>query len=205
MWHPLSVVVRCALGALVLLSIPGMTCGPSDPDPCELDRLGCVDPETPEAFYLDSCPPDVTGALEVEVGTGEERFEPFAAGAGPVVHYGTQGGQHVFMAFRVKNARLDLSPLLKFHFYLGQGGDACAPPTAGEPATATCNVTLGQRELVLGGTGFELHTNASGEVEEAGWIVFVSVPDPTVSGLIVVSVEDPCRRMGTAYQAWTRY
>lgn len=205
MWHPLSVVVRCALGALVLSSIPGMTCGPSGPDPCELDRLGCVDPETPVAFYLDSCPPDVTGSLEVEVGTGEERFEPLAAGAGPVVHYGTQGGQHVFMAFRVKNARLDLSPLLKFRFYLGQGGEACAPPTAEGTTLPTCDTILGQRELVLGGTGFELHTNASGEVEEAGWIVFVSVPDPSLPGLISVSVEDPCRRTGAAYQAWTRY
>lgn len=205
MWLPLRSVLRCVLGALVLVSIPGMTCGPSDPDPCELDRLGCVDPETPEQFYLETCPADVTGALEVEVGTGEERFEPLTAGAGPVVHFGAQGGQHVFMGFRVKNARLDVSPLLKLRFFLGQGGEGCVPPTDGVTPPPSCAVTLGQRELVLGGTGFELHDNAAGDVEEAGWIVFVSVPDPTVAGMIALTVEDPCRRTGAAYHAWTSY
>lgn len=205
MWNPVIVVVRFALGALVLLSLPGVTCGPASPDPCELDRLGCSDPEGPDDFYLASCPGDVSGPLEVEVGTGEESFEAFASGAGPVVHYGPQGGQHVFMGFRVKNARLDLSPLLKFRFYLGQGGEACVVPAGGATAIPACAVTLGSRELTLGATGFALHTNAAGEVEEAGWIVFVSVPDTTLPGLIAVSVEDPCRRVGAAFQAWTRY
>src|SRR5262245_44907839 len=119
-----------ALTALAALST-GATCGPDPaPSPCELDRLGCEDPEPLDDFYLASCPSDVSGALEVEVGSGETSFAGFATGQGPLVHFGPQGGQHVFMGFRVANARLDVSPLLKLRFYLGQG-EGCVPPGDG--------------------------------------------------------------------------
>jgi len=188
-------------GVPLLMSLSGMTCGPSDPDPCELDRLGCESPEDPD-FYLASCPTDLTDPLEVEVGTGETSFSAFADGAGPVVHYGPQGGQHVFLGLRVTNPRLDLSPKLKVTFYLGQGPD-CAPPATGE--VASCAMRLGTRTLILGAPGFELIINGEGDVEEAGLIVFVEAPSREVPSLITVTVEDPCRRIGSAYQTWTRY
>ncbi len=197
----LPTLAALVLGLPLLLSLFGMTCGPSDPDPCELDRLGCEPTEDPD-FYLASCPAEVTGPLEVQVGTGESDFTAFAEGAGPVVHYGPQGGQHVFLGLRVNNARLDLSPKLKVTFYVGQGAD-CAPPADGEEAA--CTVRLGTRTLILGAPGFEPNVNTEGDVEESGLVVFVEAPSREVPSLVGVTVEDPCRRKGSAYQAWTRY
>jgi hypothetical protein len=190
-------------GAL-LVTLPGTVCNPDPgPSPCELDRLGCVDPEPSGDFYLASCPSELGGALAVEVGTGEAGFEAFAPGAGPFVHFGPQGGQHVFMGFRVLNARLDVSPRLRLRFYLGQG-EGCLPPASGT-ALPACAVTLGERELVLGGTGFTLRADAAGAVEEYGLVVFVAVPDRSLPGLVALSVEDQCRRSGADFQIWTRY
>ncbi len=194
----LSVLAVLALS----FALTGMTCGPVDPSPCELDRLGCVDPEPNGDFYLASCPAEMSGPLEVEVGTGESSFSAFQQGAGPVVHTGPQGGQHVFMGVRVTNANVAVSPLLKLRFYLGQG-EGCVAPAAGATEIPTCAVTLGQRELVLGSTGFELHLNAAGEVEESGLVVFVSVPSSALASLVAVTVEDQCRRTGAGFQAWT--
>lgn len=179
----------------------GGGCGPSDPDPCELDRLGCDPTEDPD-FYLASCPTDVTGDLEVELGTGESAFTLFTEGEGPFVHFGPQGGQHVFLGARVKNARLDVSPKLKFTFYVGQG-EGCEPPADGEDPA--CAFRLGGRSIVFGSPGFEVRTNTQGQVEESGLVVFVDAPVNTVPGLVSVTVEDPCRREGSAHQAWTRY
>lgn len=195
------------LAAFAMVST-GTICNPDPgPDPCELDRLGCEDPgpSDPAGFYLESCPAEIEGALEVVAGSGEIAFESFAEGAGPIVHFGPQGGQHVFMGFRVDNARVDVSPRLRVSFYLGQG-EGCAPPS--DPASTaipTCAVTLGKRDVVLGGTGFELRHNAEGQVEEYGLVVFVDVPSSDLAGLVAVSVEDQCRRKGAAFQAWTRY
>ena len=196
--------MRCLIAGLVVLSplLAGMTCGPTDPSPCELDRVGCEAPDETD-FYLASCPPDVTDPLEVEIGSGEASFGAFAAGAGPFVHFGPQGGQHVFMAVRVKNARLDVSPKLKLEFYLGQG--ACAVDAVLPQTIPSCSVNLGSRKLVLGGTGYALHTNTEGAVEESGLVVFVEVPDVTLPGIVAVVAEDQCRRRGTAYQNWTTY
>ena len=179
-------------------------CGPTDPTPCELDRLGCDPTEDPD-FYLASCPTDVMGELEVEVGTGESSFEPFSEGGGPIVHYGPQGGQHVFLGARVKNARLDVSPKLKFTFYVGEG-EGCAPPQSGEDGEEpACARRLGGRSIVFGAPGFEVRKNANGEVEEYGLVVFVDVPATVVAALVSVTVEDPCRRKGAAHQVWTRF
>ena len=195
--------MRCLIAGLVVLSplLAGMTCGPTDPSPCELDRVGCEAPDETN-FYLASCPAEMSGPLEVEVGTGESSFSAFQQGAGPVVHTGPQGGQHVFMGVRVTNANVAVSPLLKLRFYLGQG-EGCVAPAAGATEIPTCAVTLGQRELVLGSTGFELHLNAAGEVEESGLVVFVSVPSSALASLVAVTVEDQCRRTGAGFQAWT--
>lgn len=189
----------------LLLALPfivplgGGLCVPDGPSPCQQDRLGCEDPEDPD-FYLASCPAEVTGPLQVELGTGEMGFEAFAPGAGPIVHFGPQGGQHVFLGVRVKNPRLDLSEKLKVRFYLGQGPD-CAPPMEG--SDPSCAMRLGGRTLYLGAPGFPPNVNGMGQVEEFGLIVFVEVPSASVPRLVSVTVEDPCRRTGSAHQAWT--
>jgi hypothetical protein len=172
----------------------GTVCGPGGPSACELDRLGCDEPEVTE-FYLASCPADVTGPLEVEIGSGESGFAALdEGGPGPEIHYGAQGGQHIFLGFKVGNARLDVSPLVRARFYFGEG--ECVPPTTDEEAS--CTRTLGQRELTLGSPGFEVHTNMEGDIEEFGLLLFSDYPtgDP---GIVSVVVEDPCMRKGVAF------
>lgn len=196
---------------LILLFVPvcsASLCSPdSGTDPCELDRLGCEDPPPgthPPEFYLDDCPEDVTGPLELVIGSGEAAFTALAGGQGPFVHFGPQGGQHVFMGFQVLNARLDASPLMSISFFLGQGS-GCEEPPDQVGTLPSCEVTIGKRDLLLGGPGFELRTNPQGDVEESGIVVFVDVPDPELTGMVTMIVEDQCRRVGAVYHRWTDY
>lgn len=203
MHHLQRLLVRALASGAALVTLSGMTCGPVDPSPCELDRLGCDDPEPSDDFYLASCPAEMSGTLEVEVGTGESNFSAFQPSTGPVVHTGPQGGQHVFMGVHVKNANLAVSPLLRMHFYLGQGEGCTA--VAGSTTLPECPVSLGQRKLELGSTGFEMHLDANGEVAESGLVVFVDPPSQTLPTLVAVTVEDQCRRTGASFQTWTVY
>jgi hypothetical protein len=201
---PRHLLVVLALTPLWAASL----CSPDPgPDPCELDRLGCEDPPeptNPDDFYLDTCPSELAGPLDVVVGSGERQFAPFTEAGGPTIHFGPQGGQHVFMALQVRNARLDASPRLRISYYLGQG-DGCAPPSADLVTAASCPTTLGRRNLTLGGPGFELRTGTDGSVEEYGIVVFVEVPNGDLDGLIALTVEDQCRRSGVVTHVWTEY
>ncbi len=193
----------------VLMTIPvalytcgagGGLCGPGGPTPCDLDRIGCDDPFVLD-FYLDTCPPDVTGALEVEVGSGENAFDVLLdGGLGPTLHFGPQGGQHAFLGFRVKNPRLDVSPLIRVEFYMGVGNDCIAPDA---DATAACGMTLGSRSITLGSAGFELHQTPQGILEEFGFVVFSAYVDNT-PGLVSAVVEDQCGRKGIAVQRFSK-
>ncbi|MCB9737410.1 MAG: hypothetical protein H6745_32935 [Deltaproteobacteria bacterium] len=170
-------------------------CGPVVPDPCEQDRLGCDDPIDEEFPIRADC--GLTDPLEVTLGEGEESFHALgAAGDQPTIHYGVQGGQHTFLAFRVENPALELYDRLRVTLWVAQGPD-CA---AGEPQGAvptTCASTLGIRQVILGAPPDTLHT-ADGAVEESGLLVFLSYPDFTQRTVFAVEVEDPCGRVGSA-------
>jgi hypothetical protein len=186
--------------AFFMCGAAGGLCGPGEPMPCDLDRLGCDDPLVTE-FYLDSCPADVTGALEVEVGSGEHAFDALVDGGfGPTLHWGPQGGQHAFLGFRLKNPRLDVSPLIRVNFYLGVGDD-CVAISGGE--SAACGTTLGSRSITLGSAGFELHKTPEGTIEEFGFVVFSDYVGDT-PGLVSATVEDQCGRKGVAVQRFSK-
>jgi hypothetical protein len=66
-------------------------------DPCRLDALSC---RNASAFELDdNCADPV--ALDVDLGQGQEAFRALSDQEPPQLYFGTQGGQHVFLAIRV--------------------------------------------------------------------------------------------------------
>ena len=68
--------------------------------PCE--DAGCADDDETSGVMEDpSCM--LEDELEVELGQGETEFSPLAPGELPELFWGIQGGQHVWMAIRVKN------------------------------------------------------------------------------------------------------
>ena len=99
--------------ALMLLVAPLGSCGPSgddggDDSACEEELDGCF--EDASTFMEDpSCP--LTGDLELELGEGELEFSSLAADELPELFTGFQGGQHVWMAVRVKNPDLERQQL----------------------------------------------------------------------------------------------
>jgi hypothetical protein len=92
--------VKAGWGALELLALMqgGCTSAPPGSDPCQLDTLSCRGGAS--AFELDDDCPD-PAPLAVELGDGQEAFRSLAEQQSPELHYGTQGGQHVFLAIRV--------------------------------------------------------------------------------------------------------
>lgn len=183
----------------VALATGGGICAPDPgPNPCETDRLGCDD--GPTDWSTKTCP-DVSGALEVHLAHGDDgTFHEVGEGSVPEVHYGIQGGQHVFLGVRVPNARLDVYDRLRVTFWMGQGADCALPgePTADVPAT--CPTSLGRRQVVLGGDGSSaLRTAADGAVEELAILMFLMMPPtPGVPAVVAVQVEDPCGRTAMA-------
>jgi len=175
-------------------------CVPPGPDLCAQDRLGCGgDPVVFEP--LPGC--TLSGELPVTVGEGEAAFAGLAEGAGPAVHYGFQGGQHVFLGFRVGGLALDRYDQVKVTRWLGQG-EACGP---GEHAPgllpAGCTRDLGYREVVLGGTESALRVVDGGVVEEFGLLVILDEVLAGLPAVLAVEVEDPCGRVGVGSHGWT--
>lgn len=100
-----------SLALVLLLSLGGCWLFDRDDDdgpPCESDIAGCSD-DTSTFMEDPSC--TLTGELELELGEGELEFSPLATGQLPELHYGIQGGQHVWMAIRVKNPDLERKQL----------------------------------------------------------------------------------------------
>lgn len=179
------------------------TCGPDPgPDPCEQDRLGCEGDPT-EFAQLEDCP--VTDPLVVTIGDGERAFAPLTDGAGPEIHFGFQGGQHVFLGFRVDNAALDLYDQLRVTLWMGQGDDCEAGP-ASATVPAACEVDLGLRQVVIGGEHSTLRVVETGAdaamVEEFGLLLIINYPVFGMQTVATVEVEDPCGRTGVASVTW---
>jgi len=185
--------------ALALAGCPFLGPDPG-PSPCDLDRLGCEGDPT-NFPYLDDCP-GVSGPLEVAIGHGERSYRALAAGAGPEIHFGPQGGQHVFLGFRVDNAALELYDRLRVTYWVAQG-ERCE---AGQPLAKipdACDEGLGIRQMVVGGSGFELRLDGDGAVEEYGALVFVEYPRLGARTVVTAEVEDPCGRVGVASHTYT--
>ncbi len=176
---------RLALVACVLLGCVF----PDAPDPCELDRTGC---RSGGGFALDpECMLD--GELEVVLGEGYDGFE--SVGGALDLQNGVQGGQHIFVAVRVKNPALDRYDLLEARFTLTQrfeDADECHEQGL-EPE---CEWVLAERTLVLGDVE-PLQVTGEGAVEAYGFLMVLD-RRPSRGDEYAVTVRDPCGRTGRA-------
>ena len=182
-------------------------CGGEQADPCELDVLACQ--ANLYDFALDpDC--DLEGELTIEVGEGELGYLELEPDQLPEVHYGSQGGQHVFMGMRVSNAALDRYDKLLVRFgaytecqigeacYNSQQGDFLCSESSADPDSGVCEFTLGERTAVLG-SAKTLRVVEDGVVEEYGLIVVLdSWPVWAGQGVLRVVVLDPCEQQGIA-------
>lgn len=166
---------------------------PEDPEPCEMDPLGCVPPEELE---LD---PDCTRAdpLVVHLGQGESTYAPLISGPAEV-HYGFQGGQHLFLGVAVDNPELD-SPGLEITFSIRGSLECPLEAAAGE---CTEWFQFGKRTLVVADPS--LWAVSGGTLVTSGYLVVLD-EDPTWWAYerwgrvdVQADVRDACDRKGSA-------
>lgn len=187
----------------VLVYAAGFTCGPTPEDPCVDDARGCA--EGDEGFVID---PDCTleGDLDAELGWGDSAFTPLADGDTVEPVFGFQGGQHVFLGFRVRNPRFDEARLLRARFDVSLRQDGCPGDGGGEGSgegtgegtgSAFCEpYSIGSRTLTLGG-GQTPRLLEDGTLEEYGLLVFLDTWSSERPKTITLEVEDTCGRAAT--------
>ncbi|HLT35457.1 MAG TPA: hypothetical protein VK034_04205 [Enhygromyxa sp.] len=176
----LALVLALPLGGCAWL-FPNDEGGDGGP-PCEDDINGCDD-NTSNFMEDPSCP--LQGELELELGEGELEFSALAPGELPEIHSGLQGGQHVWMAVRVKNPDPDRKQLK-----IRIKADYC---------DANCEVvgnwtTDNLRELVADET--TLRITPEGWFEQTRMLVTVFDWVGTTEQRIEMLVTDPCGRQG---------
>ncbi len=179
--------VAAAVAVLTGLAGLGLTCGPGE-DPCDDDRLGCAAAQ--DSFDYIACPE--LGPLTVTLGAGQNSFRTVSEASPPEIEFGFQGGQHVFLGFRVGDVQLDLDPKIRVTMWLAEGED-CSPGAPTNEVPIGCQ-SLGIRQVVMGG---RVPLQVAGDVvEESGLLLFV---DPPSRGRHVVSVEveDVCGRLAS--------
>lgn len=194
------------LRASALLGGIAFTLGCPSPDtPCDDDRLGCDD--NTSAFVLLDC--SIDGDMTVVPGQGERTFAQLADGDALDLHYGSQGGRHIFAGFRLMGADMIASPLLRatFRFWgaypLAEGETTppawcTAPPSSwtSDNEPPRCWSVEGERIAVLGARD-PLRTNDAGDVEETGLLLQLFGGAPTLR--LAVTIEDQC---GRSAEAW---
>jgi hypothetical protein len=174
--------------ALVLLLLPLVGCpwllrndeGGEGP-PCEDDVVGCSN----DTSFMEDPECTLTGELELEIGEGEDQFSPLAPGQLPELHYGIQGGQHVWMAVRVKNPDLERKQLK-----INIEAEYCSSNCQDVASWQVDNL----RELVADET--TMVVTSEGWFEQTRMLVTVfGWVDATYQRVEIV-VTDPCGRQG---------
>lgn len=181
---------------VVTTQLTGFFCfrQPENPEPCEMDPLGC---DAPESLPLDaSC--TLSDPLVVTLGEGESDFTPLSPSHPPPINYGFQGGQHYYLGVDVANPYA-ASPGLEVNFTIQVAAD-CPLDAASCPEWTP----FASRKAVITDKAL-LHTTASGSVETTGYVVVLD-EDPTYwqgGGVetrvqIRAEVRDRCDRKGSA-------
>jgi len=152
--------------------------------PCDDDVLGCDD-DISKFLEDPSCL--LQGPLELQLGEGEHEFSPLEPDELPELHFGFQGGQHVWMAVQVKNPDLERRQL-KIRTKLDYCNDDC--DVLANWATDIV------RELVV--------DDATIRITPEGWMeqtrILVTVFDwvGAKHQRVEMLVTDPCGRQGFA-------
>jgi hypothetical protein len=126
----------------------------------------------------------LTGSLELTLGEGNgyASFRPLAAGEGPSLHHGPQGGTHLEFGVRIANPATDF-PGLQVRLFAERCGDA------------GCERMWTYRELVLHPERFLPQDN--GAVAVSGFLVFVNEWPTDTRRRITLEATDRCGRTGS--------
>jgi hypothetical protein len=179
-----------SLALLFLLSLGGCTWLFGDDDggggdegpPCENDIAGCSDDTS---TFMEDPECTLQGELELELGEGETEFSSLAPGELPELYFGLQGGQHVWMAVRVKNPDLERKQL-KIRIKAEYCNSNCE-----ELASWTVD---NLRELVADET--TLAVTSEGWYEQTRMLVTVFGWVDAAEQRVELLVTDPCGRQG---------
>lgn len=149
-------------------------------DPCAQDAFDCRED--------DDLPIDanctITEPLAVEVGQGRGRFESFTRDEAPEMHYGVQGGAHLFAAVRVENPDPDH---LAFRFEFELHGPSYDAGSELRLETSR-SVVVSDAEL-----------DAAGRFEQTGLVLLSHGAE---RGLLRVTVTDSCGRTAISEHAY---
>ena len=174
---PLAVVLLGALGGCL------------DDPLCEGDDNSCADDST----LVEDPTCELTDALEIEIGEGQDVYSPLAAGELPEVYNGFQGGQHVWLGVRVKNPDLDHSAL-QIAISLSDCETECVNPQSWSLDNDR-TIVVGSRSMTL---------TEQGWFEEEGLLVTLDNWGKANHRRVEIVVTDPCGRQGTAIATdWT--
>jgi hypothetical protein len=179
------------LAASPLLLVGALAgCVGMDGSPCEDDVNSCADDG---GTFVEDPTCKLTGALELELGEGQDVYSPLAAGELPEVYDGFQGGQHIWLGLRVKNPDLEHSSL-RIDIALSDCETQCGNPQ---------NWSLdNERTLVVGSR--TITVTEEGWFEEEGVLVTLGNWGAATHRRVEMVVTDPCGRQGVAFvSSWT--
>lgn len=176
--------------------LPGTICGPApeNPEPCEMDPLGCG--EQAELKIDPTC--TRTDPLIVKIGDGASTYMSFTDSHEPEIQYGFQGGQHFYLGVEIENPEFD-SPGLEITFEV-RGSLGCALETPADMCTDWMSFAM--RSLVV--TDPALLKTSGEHLTTTGYVtVLESDPWWWAEGQagrieITAQVRDACDRRGNA-------
>ncbi|NVB43167.1 hypothetical protein G6O69_35415 [Pseudenhygromyxa sp. WMMC2535] len=192
--HPLLTLVLAASSLVALLGFTD--CG-GEYVGCGDDVLGCGDNGPEFTPALDCRADEQSGDIEIVAGDGdgEGGFMALAEDAIPTVHYGSQGGMHIWTGIQLRNPNLDR----RMH-QLSFEAQTCEPSVedcADEASWLSSDAVGGPRIMVVGED--ELRETAEGWLELRD--VLLLLPYDFHIGedtrlRFVVTAEDTCGRTG---------
>jgi hypothetical protein len=168
-------------GLLCAAPLVSAACGP----PCNDDAFDCEGGV--EFSFAEDC--QLGGALELELGQGQDEFSPLAPLQEPTLYEGVQGGHHFWLALRVDNPALDY-PLIQVVF----DAEVLDENRCGAEPECDPWIGTGHRELTLGP---ELPLNDDGVVEQTSLLLVISIWPVDVERRLRVFAVDECGREAT--------
>lgn len=136
---------------------------------------------------------DRQGDFVVEIGEGQDGFEPIAADGEPTLWFGAQGGMHLILAARLFTP----DPLDQYQITLlaEAGQEPCA---SGECASYT---TIGQTAPVVEGAS-RIHRVGVGELEIPSLFLIVESWSVAPVRRLTIEISDACDRRATAVRTF---
>lgn len=190
-------MVKLVPGVSLALALGGFSmCSSTEFVTCDDDVLACDDNEP--SFELDpSCSADEqAGSIEIVAGAGdgEGGFRALSPDEVPDIHFGAQGGMHMWTGFQIRNPNLERS-LHRITFVV----EYCP---SDKPCTVADSWATGEEEVstrVLVLDDATLRETGEGWLELRDVLLFLAPGHDGSEGAgqrMTVTVEDVCGRVG---------